>query len=303
MDEKKNHGSKKYTAICFTINNHDEDWESDMERLFNEGYFTYLVVGEETGESGTDHLQGYGELKKRTRLGAIKRFSNDFKRAHVESRRGTGEQAAVYCKKDDAWREWGEMKLSAQGKRSDLDKLREMVGEGEYNMLNIMNDCDAAFKYPQAVRTYVALFKKAKRTRMELTLKPWQDSLNGTLTTTVPDQRKVLWFWEATGGTGKTTMARYLVRNHGAFYCNGGKTTDIAYAYEEEKIVVFDFTRSQEEHINYGVIESLKNGMITSNKYQSCTKVFDIPHVVVFANFEPDYEKLSQDRWEVKEII
>lgn len=37
--------------------------------------------------------------------------------------------------------------------------------------------------------------------------------------------------------------------------------------------------------------------------YEVCpyiTKTFEIPHLVVFANFEPDYAKSPGDRWDVR---
>lgn len=287
---------------CFTINNPEEKDCKQLLKLYEDGHATYVVVGREQGEEKkTKHLQGYVEFRIRQRLSSVKRMCTALGRAHLETRRGTSEQASAYCKKDGDYDEDSNLSESKQGKRNDLNVLRDFVASGETDMLTIMNNCDAAFRYQGAVISYVNLVKRQRLEKMDLTLKPWQESLMKTLEEKA-DPRQVLWYWETTGGTGKTTMARYLVRNHGAFYSNGGKTNDIAYAYDEESIVIFDFTRSQEEHINYGVIEALKNGMITSNKYQSTTKIFEIPHVVIFANFEPNYDKLSQDRWNVTEI-
>lgn len=288
---------------CFTINNPSPGDVTQLLELVKKAIAGYVVVGYEQGdEKETLHLQGYIELAVRKRMGAVKGLAPCLRRAHLEKRRGTSKQAADYCKKDGNFSEAGEMSETHQGKRSDLDQLRDLVASGVTNMREIYDECNAAFRYPQAVKEYVYLTKRARLTQMELKLRPWQERLATILEAPV-DPRKVLWYWEATGATGKTTMARYLARNKGAFYSNGGKTSDIAYAYNEEPIVVFDFVRSQEEHINYGIIEALKNGMVTSNKYQSCTKIFDIPHVVVFANFQPDVTKLSEDRWEIVEII
>ena len=49
-----------YRNLCFTVNNY-----TDAERLhiLDHVMWSYVVVGEEIGEEGTSHLQGYGELK------------------------------------------------------------------------------------------------------------------------------------------------------------------------------------------------------------------------------------------------
>nr|KAG5709282.1 hypothetical protein BaRGS_018034 [Batillaria attramentaria] len=79
-----------------------------------------------------------------------------------------------------------------------------------------------------------------------------------------------------------------------------GKSTDTKHAYSGERIVIFNLTRSQEDHINYEIIESIKNVIIFSPKYESGMKIFEPPHVVVFANFSPNLSKLSQDRWDIR---
>lgn len=64
----------------------------------------YMVVGEEVGENGTPHVQGFVILKVRTRLSAMKKW---MPRAHLELMRGNSEQAAEYCKKDGNFMEYG----------------------------------------------------------------------------------------------------------------------------------------------------------------------------------------------------
>ena len=77
----------------------------------------------------------------------------------------------------------------------------------------------------------------------------------------------------------------------------GGSTRDLAYAYGEQERVVFDFCRSQKEFINYHIIEAFKNGRLFSSKYESNLRVFKPCKVVCFANFVPEWFKLSLDRW------
>ena len=53
----------------------------------------------------------------------------------------------------------------------------------------------------------------------------------------------------------------------------------------------------------YQVIEDLKNGRITSQKYSGKVKYLGaIPHVIVFANWKPNFSKLSRDRWVLRQI-
>lgn len=82
-------------------------------------------------------------------------------------------------------------------------------------------------------------------------------------------------------------------------------TRDFAFAYNWENIVCFDYDRDTKEHINYGLLENLKNGALWSPKYESKCKNFREVNVkvVCFANYAPDYSKLSDDRWRVFHLV
>ena len=69
-----------------------------------------------------------------------------------------------------------------------------------------------------------------------------------------------------------------------------------------KNIVIFDVPRDNGNKVSYKSIESIKNGVIFSSKYESGYKIFNSPHVIVFANCEPEYSSLSSDRWVVKNI-
>ncbi len=293
-DSKADRKSRRFRNFCFTVNNYDA---ADLQSIMGQTAFTYVICGEEVGDSGTPHIQGYAELEKQTRFNAVVRMLPGG--THIESRRGTGQQAMEYCKKDGTFHEAGNMRNP--GKRNDIQKLRDAIDEGA-TLLELYATCDAMFRYPAAGKQYLRLKKKARLTPMALDLRPWQAELT-TVVTGAVHPRQVLWYWDPIGNTGKTTMARYFVRNHKAFYTNGGKHADIACAYNEEKIVIFDFTRDSKERVPYSIIEAIKNGMLFSGKYNSTTKYFDIPHVVCFANFPPERDKLSADRWDIHEIV
>lgn len=114
--------------------------------------------------------------------------------------------------------------------------------------------------------------------------------------------RKILWCWEPKGETGKTFLAKWLVVKKQACYLQMGKKTDIAHAFTGQKIVVFDLTRSDKDFLNYDVLESLKNGLFFSPKYDSRTKVFEPVKLIVMANWPPCLEKLSEDRWDIFKV-
>lgn len=106
--------------FVFTINNPIEQDLVDLEDLKAK----YVVWGEEIGKEGTNHLQGYAEMKSGVRFSTLK---NKLPRAHIEARKGTAKQAIDYCKKDGKWHELGE--ASEQGKRSDLKKVADTIKE------------------------------------------------------------------------------------------------------------------------------------------------------------------------------
>lgn len=126
-----------------------------------------------------------------------------------------------------------------------------------------------------------------------------------------PDARRINWFYDAKGNNGKTTLCDHIISEYeDVMYFTGGKATDIcsqALLHDEDgkglKVCLFDFTRTCEGKVSYASMEALKNGLINSPKYKGGSLRLDYyPIIIVFANFKPDLEKLSGDRWNVIEI-
>lgn len=123
-----------------------------------------------------------------------------------------------------------------------------------------------------------------------------------------PDDRKIYWYWEATGGTGKTSLAKHICLSRNALVLSG-KAADVKCGvsqhlekHKEIDVVIFDFVRSNEDFISYEAIEAVKNGIFFSGKYESSMQVFNSPHVICMANFPPEESKLSSDRWIIQHI-
>jgi hypothetical protein len=119
-----------------------------------------------------------------------------------------------------------------------------------------------------------------------------------------PNDRNIYWIYDPVGCVGKTALCKWFVIKKDFGYLNNAKTSDICfYAKENPKEgYVFDFCRSNEDKINYQAIESLKNGILFSPKYESGVLLMDSPIIFCFSNFEPDTSMMSKDRWKVIRI-
>lgn len=120
-----------------------------------------------------------------------------------------------------------------------------------------------------------------------------------------PDDRTIHWVFDHRGCSGKTSLAKHLCLTRKDVIYVGGKSSDMKFGVtkwlEKNELwaVLIDLARSQEQYVSYQGIEEVKNGIFFNTKYESSMVVFDIPHVIVFANFEPEIPKLSTDRWHV----
>lgn len=124
-----------------------------------------------------------------------------------------------------------------------------------------------------------------------------------------PDDRTIYWYWESGGCAGKTALAKYICANYKAIVVSGKsdncKNAILQYHLKQQlypKIIIFDVPRCNQNHISYEALESIKNGLFYSGKYEGGMCIFNCPHVICFANEEPEYSLLSVDRWNVVNI-
>lgn len=131
---------------------------------------------------------------------------------------------------------------------------------------------------------------------------PWQKEVIKIIEEE-PDDRTIHWFWEKTGCTGKTTFCKYLSKVYKAIPLDGKKNDILYMAFSNpSELYIWDIERSIEDYISYSALEKIKNGYYCSGKYEGGIKVDNCPHVVCFANFQPDESQLSRDRWNIVEI-
>lgn len=107
---------------CFTI--FQDKWDIEdkvqfLQSIYDNGDIKYCIVQlEKSPETGNLHYQGYLELPKPMRYGAIKSLLK-CDSAHLEARKGTALQAADYCRKEESREDgpWEFGSLAKQGQR------------------------------------------------------------------------------------------------------------------------------------------------------------------------------------------
>jgi len=142
----------------------------------------------------------------------------------------------------------------------------------------------------------------------EVDWKPWQKDLIEELKES-PDPRKIHWYFDHYGNSGKSFFTKHFGMYKGAFVSTKANTYHVATALDEYirangqdsvLIVIFNFTRQQESRNIYQALEELKDGMVTSEKYKGRTMFFPNPHLICFANYLPDVTTVTQDRWDIR---
>lgn len=194
----------KSRAYCFTLNNYTEEEYLEISNI----ECKYMVIGKEVGESGTPHLQGYINLENPRSLASLKK---SMKRAHIEVAKGSPLQASQYCKKDGNFIEKGN--LPAQGKRTDLEEIREMVDAGS----GMREMVDKAKSY-QSIRSAELILKYKEKKR------DWKP--------------EVVWVCGASG-TGKTRWA-YDNYPHEDIHKQPASETKWFEGYDAHPVVIID---------------------------------------------------------------
>lgn len=140
---------------CYTYNN------PTAAIPFNAITMLYHVYGDEKGESGTPHYQGFIVFKNRQLFNAVKALCPE---AHWEAAKGTYQQAADYCKKDGVFKEEGEMPEppTAKGQRAGTkamqDKWRFISDSAKKGDLAAI-DADHPKQFVNSYRNLVAIRK------------------------------------------------------------------------------------------------------------------------------------------------
>lgn len=138
----------------------------------------------------------------------------------------------------------------------------------------------------------------------------WQEKFEEEIAPYKEDRRKVYWLWESKGKVGKTHFTQHMVSKWGAVVISG-KAHDIKYAIAKmkkdgemaPKFIILNTPRTHGDCISYQAIEEIKDRLFFSGKYEGgMIKMRFSPTIICFANCEPDVERLSKDRWDIREL-
>lgn len=196
----------RYRNVCFTAWN---TVEYDTEHM------KYLIVGEEVCPStGKTHYQGYVEFLQQKDFSLIKRLLGE--ETHIESRRGSANQASAYCMKDNKFIEYGTM--GKQGKRTDLDNVVEDIQSGLSLRETALAHPTQYIKYHKGIEKFRAL---------QIEPRNWET--------------EVIVLYGKTG-CGKSRQARELCENYYVWTPARGKWFD---NYDGQEDVIMEEFRGQ----------------------------------------------------------
>lgn len=296
------HGAKKYKILKRLLSKEDDGYKVKP-------WIEKLIIGNEFGSAPRPHphchavivtveKMNYEQFKKQWRketkipiadIQSAKNFSTDVK----------------YCCKED-YRpivfniDWDLTSVLCRAYVT-AEKYERLI-QSTYPFVNLAPFQKSSFK--GLYEEFLAYRHHTERQRFyqNVTLRPWQQKMLKVIEY-CDSPRQIIWLIDPIGNNGKTFLSYYLRDMMEAIRVPNANSNDFAFAYDYQKIVVFDYTRESKDHVNYDLLEDLKNGSIWSPKYQSAVKSWKFnAKVVCFANFPPKYEALSHDRWYVLEL-
>jgi len=292
------HNSKMSVARnwCFTLNNYTDNDILKIQQAAQSGRIEYVVYGKETSSTGTPHLQGTVVLKKKGRLTGLVKLLGQ---AHYTVCRDLF-KSIEYCKKEGDITEFGTCPERKSGQRDELELFKDAVKSGIVDHKTLRETHSNVWsRYHRFCLSYIRDNKPLPEIPSH-SLYDWQTKLVEHLSTE-PDSRTVHFLVDPVGNAGKSYICAYIEKNFpNTQVMKCGKRDDMAFELDDTvKILIIDVSRSSSEFLNYQFLEDVKDGRVFSPKYESYTKRFNSPHLVVMMNQDPDATKLSEDRYNI----
>ncbi len=202
--------------VCFTLNNYTEE---DVEACCNiadgdNPMVQYFVVGQELGENGTPHLQGFINIRSAPKECGVKFWKEYFpfgKRCHFENARGTDEQNKEYCEKEGVY--------IATGSPGERDRFKAV-----YETAKLSIEDAVAMDFEFGIKHYAQLraiheAAKTQTIQFDAVLRPWQEKVIDMLK--AQSDRQILFVVDEVGGAGKSLLTKWIMSNMDSWACNG----------------------------------------------------------------------------------
>lgn len=254
---------------CFTLNNYTIAEMAELAGCFEKKDCEW-IFGEEIGDSGTPHLQGFVYFNSKAGERPIECLKLSHKRVHWIACKGSKESNVKYCIKDNKY---------------------QFGGEKMKSWINIEK---------QSLNKYVVHLDKIHR---------WEQNIINVINSK-PTMRDIHWVYETVGGIGKTEFQKYLLTNFENIIILGGKSSDMKNAIVDYNsklgilptTILINIPRAQRNRISYTGLEELKDMVFYSGKYEGGMICGPRPHIIIFANYEPKEFEMSADKFIVHDI-
>lgn len=285
--QKQNIDTQAYSYFITSNNptNHGYDHNTFRNILLTIPKIDYWCMCDEIGlEEQTPHTHIYFHSKQGIRHSTLR---NKFPNCDIRTAKGSAQQARDYIRKEgtyqdtekqetnliDTFLEWGEIPVSKQGKRTDLEKMYELVKDGLTDS-EILTQCgETAIKHIDKIAKLRLAYLRDKFKRQ---------------------RRLDLKVHYITGKTG-TGKSRDILDEHGDE--NVYRVTDYQHpfdSYQCEPVIVFEEFRSSlrlQDMLNYLDIYPV----ILPARYSPKVGCYTTVYVVSNWNFEVQYSELQKD--------
>lgn len=124
--------------------------------------------------------------------------------------------------------------------------------------------------------------------------------------------RRIIVIYNPDYEIGKTFFCKQLAKhNPNRYFSTGGLSNDkdIACLIADGmkagwsgKVLLINLPKEQAERMNYGLLEKIRDGLLTSTKYRPEQLNWDIQHICIFTNSMPNIFTMDISRWWVYKV-
>lgn len=228
--------------------------------------------------TGTPHLQGYIHFNRKEVFSTVRDLLPN--RCHIQQADGSPSQNRTYCSKEGDFEEYGETP-PAERERTDYDAVVEWVRNFIVTHDRAPSYYDIAQEKPQYLLRHrdlvnVAAAMEPRRPLMHdidgVMMRDWQAELYNELKNDCTDDRKIKFYVDENGSTGKSWFCRFVVSkwpDRVDLLTPEGTYRDLAYLLDpNHDIVLINVARNQMDQFAtmFAILEHMKDKFVLSTK-------------------------------------